>query len=66
MGGLRERLPGLPCGVACDASPGILAPRAFGVETGTVATVYSLMFAACGGFVFYTSVRPVPMPSGVP
>jgi hypothetical protein len=41
-----------------------LAPKAFGVETGTVAAVYSLMLAACGGFVFYASVRPVPMPSG--
>jgi hypothetical protein len=42
-----------------------LAPKAFRVETGTVAAVYSLLLAACGGFVFYASVRPVPMPSGV-
>jgi hypothetical protein len=26
--------------------------------------VYSLMLAACGGFAFYASVWPVPMPSG--
>jgi hypothetical protein len=45
-------------------APGILAPKAFGIETGTVAAVDSLMLAACGGFVFYASVRPVPMPSG--
>ena len=42
----------------------MLAPKSLRVETGTVAVVYSLVLAACGGFVFYASVRPVPMPSG--
>jgi hypothetical protein len=36
-----------------------------GVSTATFAAMYSLMLAACGGFVFYTSIRPVSIPEGI-
>jgi hypothetical protein len=36
----------------------------FVTEAVTFVVVYSLVFAACGGFVFYGSVLRVPEPGG--
>jgi hypothetical protein len=36
-----------------------------GASTAAFAFIYSMMLAACGGFVFYTSIRPVSIPEGI-
>jgi hypothetical protein len=47
--------------------PGTQPPVISSVEVSTVtfATLYSLTLAACGGFVFCTSIRPVSIAEGI-
>jgi hypothetical protein len=35
------------------------------MSTAAFAGMYSVMLAACGGFVFYASIRPVSIPEGI-